>query len=94
MEHILELLCDAPIGTNARPHDPDSPAERNLNARRTLLEQLRARLEPEEKALLDAYFEMAEQSDEDFAIQKFQYGFCLGVSLILEVLDGQKQLLH
>lgn len=94
MEHILDYLCDAPIGSNALPHAPGSPAAENLKARHALLEQLRVRLAPEEAAMLDAYFALEEQSEEDFAGQKFQYGFCLGASLLLEVLEGRERLLR
>ena len=94
MRPILEQLCDIPIGTSERFNGPSPTAVQDLKTRTALLEQLRARLTPEENAMLNAYFEMEEQSGEDFAIRKFQYGFCLGVSLMLEVLEGRQQLLR
>ena len=93
MERLLDLLCDAPIGANARPPAPDSPARQRAQARLALLDQLRARLEPEDAALLDAYFDLEDQSDGDFALGKFRLGFCLGASLLLEVLEEQRLLL-
>ena len=94
MKSILESLCDAPIGRNARPHEPDSPVMKTLKTQIEVMQQLRAQLTPEQAALLDAYDSLQDASGDDLPYQKFVYGFHLGAALTLEILQGQESLLN
>lgn len=94
MKSILDLLCDAPIAYNARPHPQDSPALENVKARIALMDQLRSKLTPEQTALLDAYFDLSDDADDDFCYHKFAYGFHLGAALVLEIIQGRDALLN
>ena len=93
MERILEILCDSPIGTNALPHAPGSPEMKTIRTRMDLMERLRAQLTPQQVELLDRYEDLGVEVNDDFCYRKFNYGFCLGAFLMMELYQERAELL-
>ena len=93
MGKILEAIATDHLGVEPVIYEGDSKFNRARNRYCTLGEKLMAKLNEEERKMLDDY--SAAQSEESvlYGIDRFVKGFRLGVLMMIEVISDEDDLI-
>ena len=93
MYRILEQLYDAPIGLNSIQPEQNPELMKMAHNREEKRQKLIAALSPEQQKLFDELVQADEEMGNSRAIDKFKYGFHLGVLMMMEIMESYEDML-